>query len=147
MNTEIRKVHLEYIGGTSYKEYNIIVIQNINGSYDLKSHYGRIGGSQVHRDIKLDISLSEVMSEYKSVLRKKEKKGYNIVSGSDSSRFTYEYIQSLISSTINILDEGMIKNNHYEGILRLLKSPDPETLEMAEKIVFANLKELENKAA
>ena len=75
------------------------------------------------------------------------KKGYNIVSGSDSSRFNYEYIQSLISSTINILDEGMIKNNHYEGILRLLKSPDPETLEMAEKIVFANLKELENKAA
>lgn len=147
MSTEIRKVHLEYIGGSSYKEYNIIVTQKINGLYDLKSHYGRIGGSQVHRDIKLDIGLSQVMSEYKKVLRTKERKGYDVVSTSDASRFTYEYVQSLIQSTQNILDGGIIGKNHYEGLLKLLKTSDKETLEMAEKIVFANVVKLESQAA
>ena len=147
MSTEIRKVHLEYIGGSSYKEYNIIVTQKINGLYDLNSHYGRIGGSQVHRDIKLDIGLSEVMSEYKSVLRKKERKGYDVVSTSDKSRFTHEYVQSLIQSTQKILDEGIIEKNHYDGLIKLLKTSDNETLEMAEKIIVANINKLENQAA
>jgi hypothetical protein len=146
MSTEIRKVHLEYIGGSSYKEYNIIVTQKINGLYDLKSHYGRIGGTQVYRDIKLDIGLSQVMTEYKSILRKKEKKGYEVISSSDASRFTYEYVEFLTKSTNNLLDGDVIGIKHHDGILRLLKSPDNETLEMAEKIIFANLKKL-NQAA
>ena len=147
MSTEIRKVHLEYIGGSSYKEYNIIVTQKINGLYDLKSHYGRIGGSQVHRDIKLDIGLQEVMSEYKSVLRKKEKKGYDVVSTSDKSRFTHEYVEALMQSTRNLLGGDIIGKNHYDGLIKLLKTSDNETLEMAEKIVHANVIKLENKAA
>tara|TARA_R110000772_G_scaffold17332_10_gene48402 strand:+ start:3066 stop:3509 length:444 start_codon:yes stop_codon:yes gene_type:complete len=138
MSTEIRRVHLEYVGGTSYKEYNIIITQNINGLYDLKSHYGRIGGSQVNRDIKLGVNISEAMSQYSEILRKKEKKGYVIITQENMSRFTDVYVSNLTQTAATLVAEGVLERNHYAGLKKLLQASDIETLEMAEKIVIAN---------
>lgn len=138
MSTEIRRVHLEYVGGSSYKEYNIIITQNINGLYDLKSHYGRIGGSQVNRDIKLGVSISEAMSQYSQILRKKEKKGYVIITQENMSRFTDVYVSNLTQTAATLVAEGVLERNHYAGLKKLLQASDIETLEMAEKIVIAN---------
>jgi len=138
MSTEIRRVHLEYVGGTSYKEYNIIITQNINGLYDLKSHYGRIGGSQVNRDIKLGVNISEAMSQYSEILRKKEKKGYVIITQENMSRFTDVYVSNLTQTAATLVAEGVLERSHYAGLKKLLQASDIETLEMAEKIVIAN---------
>tara|TARA_R110002126_G_scaffold186255_1_gene334973 strand:+ start:491 stop:934 length:444 start_codon:yes stop_codon:yes gene_type:complete len=147
MSTEIRRVHLEYVGGTSYKEYNIIVTQNISGLYDLKSHYGRIGGSQVYRDIKLGVNISEAMRQYSEILRKKEKKGYVIITQENMSRFTDVYVSNLTQTAATLVAEGIIERNHYAGLKKLLQATDTETLEMAEKIVIANSEKLQQKVA
>lgn len=147
MSTEIRKVHLEYIMGSSHKEYNIIITQKLNGLYDLKSHYGRIGGNQTHRDIKLGVNLTQAMIEYKKVLRAKQKKGYNIITQEDASRFTMGYVEALIQKAAILVAEGTLERNHYLGLKKLLQASDSETLEMAEKIIFSNEMKMQKEVA
>lgn len=146
MSTDIRKVHLECTQGTSFKEYNIYVTQRLNGKYDLLSTYGRIGGNLINREIKTDLGLAEAMSEYKKVLRSKERKGYEIVTQEDASRFTSRYVETLTQKAAVLVAEGILERNHYEGLKKLLQASDAETLEMAEKIVFANEEKLRQAA-
>jgi len=137
MSLEIRKVHLECTTGNSYKEYNIIITQ-VGTKYDLRSTYGRIGGSKVYRDIKLGVDLADATKEYQKILKAKTRKGYVIEAQEDVSRFTSQFIGILVQRSATLVAEGGLERNHYEGIKKMLGSVDTETLVMAEKIIIAN---------
>jgi len=137
--TEIKRTHLEYVGGTSYKEYNVIITQ-IGNKYNVFATYGRIGSNLVEVQKENLVNYPNALNAEDKLLRAKQKKGYDVIEQSVESRFTRSYIEGLTQRAATLTAEGGLERNHYKNLKAMLLSPDDETLTMAEKIIIENEK-------
>ena len=70
-------IHLEFVEGTSSKEYNAS-IQESKGGYVVNFSYGRIGGTLKEGTKTPDpVSFSEAQAVYDELVASKQKKGYS----------------------------------------------------------------------
>ena len=82
MSNKLPSVHLEFIGGTSFKEYNVAVEETGNNSYVVNFSYGRIGGTlSTGSKTSSPVSFEAACKIYTALVRSKTAKGYKEVSG------------------------------------------------------------------
>jgi len=139
---QISKTHLEYVGGNSFKEYNVIVTKTskINGHfyYNVYGLYGRIGNNLVEVEKASGVNNLHALRVADDLVNSKTKKGYSIITEDSVSKFDKDYVEELTQRAATLTAEGQLERNHYSNLKSMLTSPDEETLIMAEKIIIEN---------
>ena len=83
MKNKLPSVHLEFVEGTSSKEYNAAVEEAGKNSYVVNFSFGRIGGTlQTGSKTSSPVSFEEACSVYTKLVHSKTAKGYKEVGGS-----------------------------------------------------------------
>jgi len=139
----IQNIRLQFIEGSSCKEYRLSIEEN-GGKYDVLASWGRIGATLQTGAKASGVTLEEAYKAYDKILKEKTAKGYlsystspsgigsNVVRNIDQ-RDTGLYPQLLVAITEDeaesyILDDRYCAQDKYDGKRLTVKKNDSEVI-------------------